>query len=194
MKKQVKITESDLHAIVKNAVYTIFEEVGNNVSNSVETVEEGEDEEFNEQPTNDIVGEGKKPIKVSESQFKEIVKESVMKILSEGQGWNLFKSTVRDTLNGDYDDYLENGGMTPEEQEEYDNDMKNYINHSGDVWGSMKYYDNDGHYRYNNPYGYNKSVNDSPIGKLGRKAGAEASRAAIKARGMYNNIKNKARI
>lgn len=112
MKKQVKITESDLHAIVKNAVYTIFEEVGNDVSNNVETVEEGEEEEFNEQPTNDIVGEGKKQIKVSESQLKDIVKESVMKILSEGQGWNLFKSTVRDTLNGDYDDYLANGGMS----------------------------------------------------------------------------------
>ena len=194
MKKQVKITESDLHAIVKNAVYTIFEEVGNDVSNNVETVEEGEEEEFNEQPTNDIVGEGKKQIKVSESQLKDIVKESVMKILSEGQGWNLFKSTVRDTLNGDYDDYLANGGMSPEEQEEYDNDMKNYISHSGDIWGSMKYYDNDGNYRHNNPYGYHKSVNDSTIGKLGRKAGAEASRAVMKARGMYNNIKNKARI
>lgn len=81
MIKQVKITESDLHAIIKGTLCALFEEAQSKMDDSIETVEEGE--EFNEQPTNDIVGENKKMFKVNETQLKDIVKESVLRVLIE---------------------------------------------------------------------------------------------------------------
>lgn len=72
MKKLVKLTESDLHAIVEDAAM--------NVLNNLKKNDEQEDE-FNEQPTNDLVGEGQ--IKVNESQLFDIIRESVHQILKE---------------------------------------------------------------------------------------------------------------
>ena len=72
MKKLVKLTESDLHAIVEDAAM--------NVLNNLKKKDE-QDDEFNEQPTNSLVGEGQ--IKVNESQLFDIIKESVCQILRE---------------------------------------------------------------------------------------------------------------
>ncbi len=42
-----------------------------------------EEEEFNEQPANNVVGENKRPLKITENQLFSIIKESVNKILNE---------------------------------------------------------------------------------------------------------------
>lgn len=45
--------------------------------------EDFEDVGFNQQPSNVVTGEGRKPVKVTESQLKDIIRESVMRILQE---------------------------------------------------------------------------------------------------------------
>ena len=45
--------------------------------------EDFEDVGFNQQPSNVVTGEGRKPVKVTESQLKAIIRESVMRILQE---------------------------------------------------------------------------------------------------------------
>lgn len=128
----------------------------------------------------DIAFEGKRAVKVSESQLFDIIKESVNILLKEGQGWNLFKNTYKDIKNGEFDDSLMKGDY-PENDEEYRSDRKNYINHTG-MYADEPYYDGEGHYQYNNTLGDNKKVNNGFFGKLGRRAGAFGSEMALKAR------------
>ena len=146
-------------------------------------------EDLNDSPVNsavdgsledEIAFENKKPIKVNESQLFDIIKESVQKILKEGQGWNLFKDTYNGLKNGEYDDALMKGDY-PENDEEYKQDRNDFINHTG-MFKDEPYYDSTGHYQYNNTFGDNKKVNNGLMGKLGRRAGAFGSEMALKAR------------
>lgn len=87
MKKQVKLTESDLKNVVKCAVMNILKEYTDFDKTKMYgrpsfDYEDEEDDDFNEQPANNIASEGKQ-YKVSESQLYSILKESVMKILKE---------------------------------------------------------------------------------------------------------------
>jgi hypothetical protein len=152
-------------------------------------VEDEDFEDLNDGPINnavdgsledDIAFEGKRAVKVSESQLFDIIKESVNILLKEGQGWNLFKNTYKDIKNGEFDDSLMKGDY-PENDEEYRSDRKNYINHTG-MYADEPYYDGEGHYQYNNTLGDNKKVNNGFFGKLGRRAGAFGSEMALKAR------------
>ena len=136
MKQQIKLTESELYAIVKEAAYNLIREYGDrretrekmakaakrsvekgddstyhNAINSlhkrnssksemsdfqkkfeentqkecgsIKNLEEEGEEEFNEQPTNNLASESKKPTKITESQLFGIIRESVKSILKE---------------------------------------------------------------------------------------------------------------
>jgi hypothetical protein len=152
-------------------------------------VEDEDFEDLNDGPINtavdgsledDIAFEGKRAVKVSESQLFDIIKESVNILLKEGQGWNLFKNTYKDVKNGEFDDSLMKGDY-PENDEEYKQERNDYINHKG-MFTDEPYYDEEGHYQYNNPSGDFKKANNGFMGKLGRRAGAFGSEMALKAR------------
>ena len=141
---QIKLTESELYAIVKEAATSLLREYGDNSETrqkmaaaakrslekgddstyhnaikslhkrgsskdeladfqkkfeenaqkecgNVKNLEEEGEEEFNEQPTNNLAAESKKPIKITESQLFGIIRESVKSILSE-LDWRTIKS------------------------------------------------------------------------------------------------------
>lgn len=144
MKQQIKLTESELYSIIKEAATNLIKEYGDrqetrekmakaakrsvekgddstyhNAINSlhkrnssksemsdfqkkfeeniqkecgnVKNLEEEGEEEFNEQPTNNLAAESKKPTKITESQLFGIIRESVKSILSE-LDWRTIKS------------------------------------------------------------------------------------------------------
>jgi hypothetical protein len=72
--------------------------------------EDFEDVGFNQQPSNVVTGEGRKPVKVTESQLKAIIRESVKTILKEvgeteeGQK-KLGGLAARKSFNGDYNGF-----------------------------------------------------------------------------------------
>lgn len=60
MKKQIRLTESELHCVIENAVKKIVNEYTDKEKKRMygyRPYEDEEDAEFNEQPTNNIVGE-----------------------------------------------------------------------------------------------------------------------------------------
>lgn len=124
MRQQIRLTENELKAIVRESVVRALNEFGDKESTrkamadaSNRALEKGDDSvyhnamnslnkrnsskkelsqfqdrfekgksveeegEFNEQPTNDLVGEGRFQVKVNEAQLRKIVKESVNRIL-----------------------------------------------------------------------------------------------------------------
>jgi len=117
MKTQIKLTESDLHAVIEGAVRNILKEYGDlkstrekmgqaasrgvkrgdtstyhNAMNSLGKrgsskndygdFQNGfEGEKLNSQPSNNIVGENQ--VKLTEYQLKEVIKESICRILCE---------------------------------------------------------------------------------------------------------------
>ena len=114
MKQQIKLTESELKLVIENSVKRVIKEFEDS---DMEYSLGDENDDFNEQPTNDVVGENK--IKVTESELKDIIKESVKRLLKEvgetEKGQELLgrlaarKSTGGD-INGFYDveDYAKN--------------------------------------------------------------------------------------
>ena len=100
MKKQVKLTESDLKNVVKGAVMNILKEYTDfdktkmygRPSFDYEDEEDYEDN-FNEQPVNNLAANEGRQYKVNESQLHQIIKESVMRILNES-----FKSPKLDAM------------------------------------------------------------------------------------------------
>lgn len=91
MNKQVKLSESDFHDVVRGAVENILKEYTNfdkekmygKPSYNKEDVED--DDELNAQPTNNLATNEGKQYKVNEEQLHQIIKESVMRILKEVQ-------------------------------------------------------------------------------------------------------------
>ncbi len=89
MNKQVKLSESDFHDVVRGAVENILKEYTNfdkekmygKPSYNKEDVED--DDELNAQPTNNLATNEGKQYKVNEQQLHQIIKESVMRILNE---------------------------------------------------------------------------------------------------------------
>lgn len=63
--------------------------------------EDFEDVGFNQQPSNVVTGEGRKPVKVTESQLKDIIRESVMRILQEAADHKITYNGQDYTLNAD---------------------------------------------------------------------------------------------
>ena len=120
MKKQVKLTESELYNVIEESVKSLVMEYGEknpNVRSAMAKaakrgLENGNDETYhravksiadaggsnealqdfndkfekeslNSQPANNITGESRRPVKVSESQLMAIIGESVRRILQE---------------------------------------------------------------------------------------------------------------
>ena len=138
----------------------------------------------------------KTKIILTENELHNIIKNSVVQILQEGQGWDLFKYELRNLLNddgfsySDFKEFVKNNG--------FDNEIKNFID-TGDACvpkdKDLKSWDV---YNPNDPWKtayksdkQNKKVNRSALGKLGRMAGAYGSAGAYAARGIYNSLKNK---
>ena len=115
----------------------------------------------------------KQTIRLTESELHNIIKESVMSILKEGQGWDKFKSVNKDIWSGKGDD---------ENYPSY-KEYKNYVNNEN----NRQYYDeDDGEY-----YSSGKKVNNGLTGKLGRAAGGAGLYASLAARRAYNKLRGK---
>lgn len=83
MKRQIKLTESEFKSVIEGAVSKLVKEYTDfDKRKFYGRASSDEDDDFNEQPANNIASEGKQ-YKVNESQLYSIIKESVMKILKE---------------------------------------------------------------------------------------------------------------
>lgn len=96
MKRQIKLTESELHSVIENAVNKIVSEYTDNEDDYM-PYEDEEYGSFNEQPINTIVGENTKKhmkniVKLTEGQLKAVIRESVNRVLNE----------IGDTPKGQY--------------------------------------------------------------------------------------------
>lgn len=104
----------------------------------------------------------KKTIRLTESDLHNIIKESVKKVLKEGQGWDTFKKSFRE-INPSDDDVEKGRGKQM---------YRNFVD-TGDIEGrNLRYY------HPNNPTVATtykdgaKEIDRSTIGEVGRKAGA----------------------
>lgn len=176
MKQQIKLTESGLYDVIREAVNSLIMEFGSDpgkkgaenrekmakaskralkkgdssvYQNSVNSITkgggdkealadfnkkfEGEIEEdsdaeelsgdFNTQPANNLATEGRQQFKVTESQLKDIIKESVRSILKE----------IGDSQVGQY----QLGRLAARKKEQGDDDAyKNVVNHAKLQWGA----------------------------------------------------------
>ena len=176
MKQQIKLTESGLYDVIREAVNSLIMEFGSDpgkkgaenrekmakaskralkkgdssvYQNSVNSITkgggnkealadfnkkfEGEIEDsrnleelsgdFNTQPANNLATEGRQQFKVTESQLKDIIKESVRSILKE----------IGDSQVGQY----QLGRLAARKKEQGDDDVyKNVVNHAKLQWGA----------------------------------------------------------
>jgi hypothetical protein len=176
MKQQVKLTESGLYDVIREAVNFLIMEFGSDpgkkgaenrekmakaskralkkgdssvYQNSVNSITKGggdkealadfnkkfetdieEDSDveelsgdFNTQPANNLAAEGRQQFKVTESQLKDIIKESVRSILKE----------IGDSQVGQY----QLGRLAARKKEQGDDDAyKNVVNHAKLQWGA----------------------------------------------------------
>lgn len=93
MKKQVKLSEADLHQVIKGAVESLLKEYTDFDKMKMYGEPTQDEDDFNEQPVNDIANESKEQFKVTESQLKDIIKESVIRILNETD-WRTIHSAM----------------------------------------------------------------------------------------------------
>ena len=134
----------------------------------------------------------KKVIRLTEGDLHRIVKESVNRVLQEGQGFNMVKNVYRTLRDEPIDDSDLDYFGTPE----WDEDKERYINNGGDY----KYYDENGEFtntrglQLDPPY-KNKPVNNGFTGRLGRRAAANtiggmlgAVKAGRKIKRGFNNL------
>ena len=129
----------------------------------------------------------KKLVRLTEGDLHRIIKESVEKILQEGQGWDTFKNLSKMRVD-DYEDgeFRKDVGNLLGSDE-----IKNYIE-TGD--GDRR------QYRYYNPKDAlmgsdvyrdgNKEIDRSKMGQLGRAAGLGAGLGVLAAKRGANKIKN----
>lgn len=82
MRKQVRLSEADIKNMVSDAVYSILEMEECGPSFNEYTPIEEEDDDFNEQPINNVT-EGIRQVKVTESELFGIIKEAVIRTINE---------------------------------------------------------------------------------------------------------------
>lgn len=110
----------------------------------------------------------KKTIKLTESELHNLIKESVKKVLEEGQGWDTFKKGFRE-INSSDEDYEKGHGKQK---------FRNFVN-TGDIEGRNFRY-----YHPNNPTVATtykdgaKEIDKSTMGKIGRAAGVAGGMGA----------------
>lgn len=109
----------------------------------------------------------KKTIKLTESELHNIIKESVKKVLKEGQGWDTFKKGLRDGNNNNTNKHSD-----------VKQSFKNFVN-TGDIEGrGLRYY------HPNNPTVSTtykdgaKEIDRSTMGKIGRASGVAGGMGA----------------
>lgn len=142
-------------------------------------------------------------MKINETQLRKIIKESIMQIISEGQGYNAFKSMVKDYHNYRNDDTTTqddiDGMVNDMNKSNFDNEYtRNFINRGAflsdddfdtyypddeTLYHKKDTVDNVGNFKHHVPDGWEK-VDKSTIGKLGRKMGLRAGQG-------YINVANK---
>jgi hypothetical protein len=163
--------------------------------------------------------ENKKVVRLTESDLHRIITEAVKEVLSEGQGWDLFKGAAKDAWSGKDDSYMkdgrENGDSIWGDKDEFKKQNRNFIQY-GDAGRDTPYhyYDNDDideKERYYNPerpmYSRGKGsidylkkrtgmsdknlkkVDNSLGGKVGRAAGLAGAKMAYHTRDMYNKMR-----
>ena len=128
----------------------------------------------------------KKLIRLTESDLHRIVKESVYRILDEGQGWNIFKDRAKGILRGEYDDDLDQLKTDDAKKEK-----QNFINKGNAAGFDDDYYDEYGDSHPNNQTGRYKPMNKSLSGRLGRRAAVNGIQAVAGGRALYNKLRNK---
>ena len=138
----------------------------------------------------------KKVVRLTESDLHRIVAESVERVLSEGQGWDMFKNSWKETWSGENDSYMKDrhkNGESPfgTDKDEMRNMTRNFIQ-TGDINGSNgeyynpEYPNNNFDQKYRENY---KKVDNSLGGKLGRAAGMAGAKMGIRTRDMYNKMR-----
>ena len=130
----------------------------------------------------------KQTIRLTESELHNIIKESVINILNEGQGWNKFKKNIKDFWNGEYDDTLKQDFNSLKDKR-IRRDIKNYINNND----GCEYYDEHGWGHNCDGWGSRgfKPTNNNLSGKLGRAAGFAGTLASAGLRHGYNKLRGK---
>lgn len=130
---------------------------------------------------------GRSRIRLTESQLRRIVEESVYRILDEGQGWNKFKTGMRDLRKGEFDSQMDADSYFSD----FRNDAKRYIK-NGSIYDDGGYYDEDGDaYSSNDSEGSRKPIDRSLGGRLGRAAAVAGLYGASRARQLGNKFRRK---
>lgn len=128
----------------------------------------------------------KKLIRLTESDLHRIVKESVYRILDEGQGWSIFKDRAKGILRGEYDNDL--GQLKTDDGKK---ETQNFINHGNGSGFDDDYYDEHGDSYPNNQTGRYKPMNKGLSGRIGRRAAVNGIQAVAGGRALYNKLRNK---
>ena len=118
-----------------------------------------------------------KRIRLTEGDLHQIIKESVKRVLKEGQGWGMLKDTYKNYKKHPndlrWDD--EEGKPWPSKDT-----VDDYIkNGRYDAQKNPDYYDTETGEPAYNPGDGRKPINKSITGRLGRRAGYEASKGLM---------------
>lgn len=131
-----------------------------------------------------------KVIRLTESDLKEIIKESVNIILSEGQGWDVFKYMNSPTVD-DYSKEYKDGKFRKELKDfSKDKAVRDFIKYGGKENKKLGYYDPEepfGSETYHDGY---KPINKGVMGKVGRAAGVAAGVGSAIAKRGASKVKN----
>ncbi len=134
----------------------------------------------------------KRTIKLTENDLHNIIKESVERIINEGQGWDYFKNMSKKAWSGDYDDEINQHYQNKNRDEEREFN-KNFIKTgtANPSWNNDTHYDpEDPITSSGNKFGrWSKPINKGLTGKMGRALGMGAAKAAVGARHAYNKIR-----
>lgn len=126
----------------------------------------------------------KKVIRLTESDLHRIIKESVERVLNEGQGWNMFKASVKDANNATDDEWRDYEDYDPEE---FKQDKANFIKYGSWMKDDKRpFYDDRGNSTYDDT---GNRIKKGYLGQLGRWAGINAGKAYIDAAHGLRNIR-----
>ena len=119
----------------------------------------------------------KEIIRITESELKQIIDESVKTIL-EGQGWNYFKSQAEKILDTDYEDRKDMVAKMRDPKYRY-GERAQFVG-NGDFNARKNFYAKNKHDYYDKDGMPTKDPNGKPInknlmGRLGRLAGAKGA-------------------
>ncbi len=139
--------------------------------------------------------ENKKVVRLTESDLHRIIAEAVKEVLSEGQGWDLFKTAAKETWSGEDDSYMKDRRKNGEsiygrDKDDVKDTVRNFIRTGDNNGDDGEYYNPEypmnNHHQYRENY---KKVDNSLGGKVGRAAGMAGAKMAYRTRDMYNKMR-----